>query len=372
MMPFINDRLEQQALETRSRGADGDPGADHIKAPTRLGQSRFLFDYREVMAQLRSRILGQPQVLDSLERTLKLVQADIGDQHRPLSVTLLVGATGVGKTETVRVLAEALNGNPDAYCRIDMNTLAQDHYAAAITGAPPGYVGSKEGHSLIDVEQVQGSFSRPGIVLFDEVEKAGAEVLRSLLNVMDRGQLRLSSGNKSINFCNALVFMTSNLGARELACEQRRWARGWRRLVSGAVKYRRGRARQLVDRALERSLDPEFINRIDQVLLYNPIDSQWLEGLLELSLARLNRSLAVKGWQLALAPEVLVQLQRQLYDPAYGARSVRRGFRAQIETAVADYLLQPADHPAFESQSPPSVRQLSARLVDNQIVISAE
>lgn len=371
MMPFINDRLEQQALDSRSRDTSSDPGAKEPKSTTRLGQSRFRFDYRAVMAQLRSRILGQPQVLDSLESTLKLVQADIGDQHRPLAVSLLVGATGVGKTETVRVLAEALNGSPDAYCRIDMNTLAQDHYAAAITGAPPGYVGSKEGHSLIDVELVQGSFSRPGIVLFDEVEKAGPEVLRALLNVMDRGQLRLTSGNKSIDFCNTLVFMTSNLGARELAREQRRWGRGWRLFVSAASGFRRRRARQVVDSALERSFDPEFINRIDQVLLYNPIDPQWLEGLVQLSLARLNRSLATKGWHLVLAPEVVAQLQHQVFDPAFGARSVRRGFRAQIETAVADYLLQAADPPSLESQSPPAVRQLNARLVDGQIVISA-
>lgn len=371
-MPYINDRLEGQALESRSRETDSNPETVPQKTSMRMGQSRFLFDYRAVMAQLRARILGQPQVLDSLERTLKLVQADIGDQHRPLSVTLLMGATGVGKTETVRVLAEALNGSPDTYCRIDMNTLAQDHYAAAITGAPPGYVGSKEGHSLIDVEQVQGSFSRPGIVLFDEVEKAGPEVLRALLNVMDRGQLRLTSGNKSIDFCNALVFMTSNLGARELAREQRRWERGWRRFVAAGSGFRRRGARRVVDCALERSFDPEFINRIDQVLLYNPIDSQWIEGLVELSLARLNRSLAAKGWHLVLAAEVVARLQGQVYDPAFGARSVRRGFRAQIETAVADYLLQPVDPRSWESQSPPSLRQLNARLIDSQIVISAE
>jgi ATP-dependent Clp protease ATP-binding subunit ClpA len=128
-----------------------------------------------------------------------------------------MGPTGVGKTETVRILAEAILGSADQLCRIDMNTLSQAHYSSAITGAPPGYVGSKENHSLLQAEKIEGSYSRPGIVLFDEIEKASQEVLRSLLNIMDSGVLHLPSGTKEISFRNTMVFMTSNVGAKEFA-----------------------------------------------------------------------------------------------------------------------------------------------------------
>ena len=108
-----------------------------------------------------------------------MVKADISERDRPLSVNLFMGPTGVGKTEIVRLLAQALHGRADGFCRIDMHTLAQEHYAAALTGAPPGYVGSKEGISLFNSELIQGTYSRPGIVLFDELEKASQEVVRN-------------------------------------------------------------------------------------------------------------------------------------------------------------------------------------------------
>ena len=109
-----------------------------------------------------------------------------------------------------------MSGRKAALCRIDMNTLAQEHYSAALTGAPPGYVGSKEGHTLFDIQAAEGDFSTPGIVLFDEIEKASPEVIRTLLSIMEEGQLRLTSGGRSINFRNCLIFMTTNLGSRDL------------------------------------------------------------------------------------------------------------------------------------------------------------
>ena len=139
---------------------------------TVLGQPRFHFELQKVMQYLHDRIIGQEAALNEIEKMLHVVKADFSAPDRPLSVTLMLGPTGVGKTETVRLIAEAIYGRPDAFCRIDMNTLAQEHYAAAITGAPPGYVGSKEGHSLFDETAIAGSHTRPGIVLFDELEKA--------------------------------------------------------------------------------------------------------------------------------------------------------------------------------------------------------
>src|SRR5690554_5015323 len=138
--------------------------------------SRFSFDPEKVMQHVRGHIIGQRAALDEIENMLLTVKADFNAPTRPLAVTLMLGPTGVGKTETIRLITEAIHGKPDAFCRIDMNTLAQEHYAAALTGAPPGYVGSKEGHSLFDETAIAGSHTRPGIVLFDELEKASTEV----------------------------------------------------------------------------------------------------------------------------------------------------------------------------------------------------
>ena len=185
---------------------------------------RFTFEPAQVMALLRSRIVGQDAALAQMEGLLKVVKADIGERERPLSVNLFMGPTGVGKTEIVRLLAQALHGRADGFCRIDMHTLAQEHYAAALTGAPPGYVGSKEGISLFNSELIQGSYSRPGIVLFDELEKASQEVVRSLLGILENGQLTLAGGARTLDFRNSLIFMTSNIGAQQARRHRQRFA----------------------------------------------------------------------------------------------------------------------------------------------------
>lgn len=346
-MPFINDMLDGRRLQ--QAGQQGEASNTPVStAPSRLGASRFVFDPAQVMQQLRRRILGQEPVLNAMESMLKVLKTDLADPQRPLFVALLVGPTGVGKTELVRVLAEALHGQADALCRIDMNTLAQDHYSAAITGAPPGYVGSKEGTSLIDSEKVQGSYSRPGVVLFDEIEKAGPQVLRALLNVLDSGHLRLSSGTRSIDFRNSLIFMTSNIGARE-------WLRDdvdgvvtsasiWRRLL-GRIGRSPARMQRRVMRHVEQFFDPEFVNRIDQIHLFQRLHQQRLPGLIAIELDRLNRRLAVRHLRLCLGEDAQ-QFLLSRYDAHYGARSMRRAFRHWVETALADYLLAPGELPA--------------------------
>ncbi|WP_339618719.1 AAA family ATPase [uncultured Marinimicrobium sp.] len=342
-MPFINDRLEDQALrEALTPAASAPEPSRSASSPgeSRLGASRFLFDPETVSAVLRQRIRGQPDALTQIDRELTRVKADIGEPDRPLAVFLLAGPTGVGKTETVRALAEALHGKADAFCRVDMNTLAQDHYTAAITGAPPGYVGSKEGHSLIDEEAIRGSFSRPGVVLFDELEKAGPEVLRSLLGVLDTGRLRLTSGQKQLDFRNSLIFMTSNLGAADLARHLIRWQTGWRRFWPRSEPVQQAALRQRVERALDRGLDPEFLNRIDNVLIYYPLPSEARPGVVAELLVQFNRRLRSKGWQLQVSRALMSRVERKGFDARFGARALKRQFRQQVEVPVAQFLLE--------------------------------
>lgn len=333
-MPFINERLEaNRETIDRNRAASG---------PART--SRFRFEPDAVMSRLRGNIVGQDDVLTAMESMLVRVKADIGDAQRPLAVHLFLGPTGVGKTETARLIAEAIHGNRDGLCRIDMNTLAQEHYAAALTGAPPGYVGSKEGYSLFDIDKVQGSFSKPGIVLFDEVEKASREVVRTLLNVLDTGRLVFPSGNREIDFRNTLIFMTSNAGAVAAENEARRYDRGWRRWLGLHPSH----LDELRDQALRQHFDPEFLNRIDQIHTFNRLSDGWLDALFEIQLADLNRRLARKGAELSVSDEVRQALCRG-FDPRYGAREMPRAFRRRLEPAVAQALLAYPDSDRFRA-----------------------
>ena len=333
-MPFINERLEanRESIE-KDRAASG---------PVRA--SRFRFEPDAVMSRLRENIVGQDDALAAMEAMLVRVKADIGDENRPLAVHLFLGPTGVGKTETVRLIAEAIHGNRDGLCRIDMNTLAQEHYAAALTGAPPGYVGSKEGHSLFDLDKVQGSFSKPGIVLFDEIEKASKEVVRTLLNVLDTGRLVFPSGNREIDFRNTLIFMTSNAGALEAEAHEQLYQQGWRSWFGLSP----GNGEALRDNALRRHFDPEFLNRIDQILTFNRLTDSWLDALLDIELAGLNRRLSKKHAELSVSPELRAELCRG-YDARYGAREMLRAFRQRLEPAVARALLAYPDCHRFEA-----------------------
>ncbi|GHU42339.1 ATP-dependent protease ATP-binding subunit-like protein AmiB [Betaproteobacteria bacterium] len=323
-MPFVTDRLATLNAED----------ANSAPAPIISGGSGFLFEPQKVMRLLRSRIVGQEHALNAVEEMLNVVKVGINDPLRPLSVNLFIGPTGTGKTETVRLIAESIHGRSNAFCRIDMNTLAQEHYAAALTGAPPGYVGSKEGITLFDVEAIEGSFSRPGIVLFDELEKASREVIRSLLNILDTGTLTLSSGTRQINFRNTLIFMTSNIGAHDAALYRQRFMQSWRRKVG----FRPKSEVALLEEALHRHFEPEFLNRIDRILSYKRIDDDRLERLLEIELEKLNTRLALQGKNLTVHPSARKILCTG-HDVRFGARDLARKVRVHLEPAVASYLL---------------------------------
>ncbi|KAA1174086.1 ATP-dependent Clp protease ATP-binding subunit [Marinobacter salinexigens] len=343
-MPFINERLEANRDAIAKNRADSGP----------VRVSRFRFEPEAVMTRLRANIVGQDDALAAMESMLVRVKADIGEENRPLAVHLFLGPTGVGKTETVRLIAEAIHGNRDSLCRIDMNTLAQEHYAAALTGAPPGYVGSKEGHSLFDLDKVQGSFGKPGIVLFDEIEKASKEVTRTLLNVLDTGRLVFPSGNREIDFRNTLIFMTSNAGALDAEAHHHRYQRGWRRWLGLSP----GAGDRIRDTALRRHFDPEFLNRIDQILTFNNLTDNWLDALLDIELAGLNKRLARKHARLTLSPELRTDLCLG-YDSRYGAREMLRAFRQRLEPAVARALL-----------AHPDCTDFSADLRGSEVVVS--
>jgi ATP-dependent Clp protease ATP-binding subunit ClpA len=321
-VPYIND-----VIETNKRLNDeAKPVLDRFRT------SRFRFDPDQAIELLKTRIIGQAEMHQSIADMLHVVKADFGSGDRPLAVFLFVGSTGVGKTETVRVLAEAILGSADQMCRIDMNTLAQEHYTAALTGAPPGYVGSKENHTLFDFEKIEGSYSKPGLVLFDEIEKSSKEVARALLNVLDSGRLELSAGTKRLNFNNCLIFMTSNEGARELDHYRRKFEMGWRKWLGRRPCD--AKEKKILNRALQKKFDLEFINRIDRIVFFEELGHDFLDDILSVELAMLNKRLSRHRVSIRLDAEARRHLI-EAHDPRFGARHLRRRIRAHLEPELA-------------------------------------
>ena len=343
-MPFLNDMLEETERRRRDAHAlqsETLSSNDVIRAHLAANgvSSRFRFDIDVIRQQLQHEIVGQDEAVAGVLDMLSIVRADIADPRRPLYTSLLLGPTGVGKTELVRVLAKAMHGDADALCRVDMNTLSQDHYSAAISGAPPGYVGSKEGRTILDQEKIEGSADKPGIVLFDEFEKASAEVVLSLLNVFDNGILTVASGERTYSFRNAIIFMTSNLGAEQLRREAERQSSFWSTLLGRTGRSSRRRLQEIAQNALLDKFPPEFVNRIDQIEVFKWIDRADVDVLIALEVEKLNRRLRKHDCRLEITAELRQHIARKGFDRQFGARSLRRAVRRFVEVPFARFLL---------------------------------
>jgi ATP-dependent Clp protease ATP-binding subunit ClpA len=336
-VPYLNDRVDdhrQQIAAASERGGVNRTGS---------------FDAALIAAGIGRRVLGQSDALAAVERALLITQAGFHDRDRPLASLLLVGPTGVGKTELVRRLAAELRGGPDDICRVDMGQLAQEHYAASLAGAPPGYAGSREGSSVFDRSKIEGTPLTPGIVLFDEVEKAHPVVLRALLGILDYGQLTLANGEKSISFRNAFVFLTSNLGSAAVA---RRRSAPWRRTldalhlrpVLGAAAHRAARwltrrDAHTVDREVRKFFEPEFLNRLDEIIQLKEITPDTAADIVRLRLADVSSLLGRRGVEIEVGGGAVDRLVSIGFDPVNGARSLTRVIRQHVLVPVAQALI---------------------------------
>lgn len=345
-MTFINDKLKSMNYQKDSSVENAGDSEQNSTSKQISKTSRFSFNLEKVMDQINKSIIGQKEAVKSIENMLKMVLADIGELYKPLYTILLLGPTGVGKTEMVKTLAYAIHNDRDYFCRIDMNTLSQEHYSASFTGAPPGYVGSKENFSLFDNDKIEGSFSKPGIVLFDEIEKADKSVINALLNVFDYGKLVLATGQKEINFRNSIIFMTSNIGSSKI------FEHSVRSIKTNILKYFHSTIhfnklnksehellKNIINKQLEKKFLPEFINRIDDVVIFSWLDKKTIYGILDLNINEFNKRIEKYNCSIIIEDEAKDFIIKKGFDKKYGARALKRSFRKLVEIPMASFLI---------------------------------
>ena len=271
---------------------------------------------------LHERVVGQDEAVRLVADAVLRARAGIQDPRRPVGSFIFLGPTGVGKTELSRALAQALFDSEDSIVRLDMSEYQERHTVSRLMGAPPGYVGYEEGGQLTEAVR-----RRPySVVLFDEIEKAHPDVFNTLLQILDDGRLTDAQG-RTVNFSNTVIIMTSNIGSLYL--------------LDGVND--RGEigdeARELVMGELRSQFRPEFLNRVDEIVLFKPLTLSEIERIVDLQFDDMRRRLADRLITIELTSGARELIARQGYDPVYGARPLRRYIQREVETRIARALI---------------------------------
>jgi ATP-dependent Clp protease ATP-binding subunit ClpB len=325
-------QLQKQMADAESKLAshDGRPqflkeevGADDIADVvarwTGIPVTRLLESERERLtkleAELAERVIGQQEAVQAVADAVRRSRAGLQDPNRPIGSFIFLGPTGVGKTETARALADFLFDDERAMVRIDMSEYMEKHAVARLIGAPPGYVGYEEGGQLTEAVR-----RRPySVILFDEIEKAHPDVFNILLQILDDGRLTDSQG-RTVDFRNSVIIMTSNIGSSFIL----EHARGDWALVETQVMAE-----------MRRVFKPEFLNRVDDIIIFRPLSQEQIEKIVDLQLKRLEKLLADRKITILVTPEAKHVLAEEGYDPAFGARPLKRSIQRLIQNPLA-------------------------------------
>src|SRR6058998_2658031 len=321
--------LEKRLAEIQKKGkylkeeVDAEDIAEIVAKWTGIPVSKMLESERERLtrleAELGKRVVGQPEALAAVANAVRRARAGLQDPNRPTGSFIFLGPTGVGKTETARALAEFLFDDERAMVRLDMSEYMEKHAVARMIGAPPGYVGYEEGGQLTEAVR-----RRPySVILFDEIEKAHPDVFNVLLQILDDGRLTDSKG-RTVDFKNTVLIMTSNLGSREIL------------EVSDDEKQ----VREAVTQVLREHFKPEFLNRIDEIVIFHRLSRDQITKIIDVQLERLRAMLHDRNISLVLEDSAKELLAREGYDPQFGARPLKRAIQTLIQNPLAMKLLR--------------------------------
>lgn len=282
---------------------------------------------RQMSEVIKQRVIGQDKAIDTIVKAIQRSRMGLRNPNKPIGTFFLLGPTGVGKTHLAQCLAEEMFGNRDAIVRFDMSEYIEKHTVSLLVGAPPGYVAHEEGGKLTEAVR-----RKPySIVLFDEIEKAHADIFNILLQVMDEGRLTDRQG-RVVDFRNTIIIMTSNVGTRQL----NEFGAG---IGFNADEIDEKQSEYMLTKALNRTFPPEFINRLDNVVVFHPLNDEALAQILTLELHPLKLRLEAMGYKLQLTKKTTEQLFERSRDRKYGARPLKRAIQTLVEDPITDILL---------------------------------
>ncbi len=326
----VDERREQlsQRREGRTRAPEvtAEDIAEVVSRRTGIPVSQLTEEERERLLRLEQtlheRVVGQEEAVSAVAEAIRRARAGLGDPRRPVGSFLFLGPTGVGKTELARTLAEALFGDEEVMARFDMSEFQERHTVSRLVGAPPGYVGYEEAGQLTETVR-----RRPySVLLFDEIEKAHADIFNILLQILDDGRLTDAQG-RTVDFKNTVVIMTSNLGAARIQEHARRGTESFEELKEDLMETLRG------------SFRPEFINRIDEIIVFRALDRTQVAEITKLLLDRVGRRLRAQHIELEVADSAVEHLAEIGFDPEFGARPLRRAIQRELENELSRLVL---------------------------------
>ncbi len=310
---------------------DEDEIAELISKWTGIPVSRMLEEETDKLVhmeeRIHQRIIGQDEAVTVVSEAIRRARAGLKDPKRPIGSFIFLGPTGVGKTELARALAEFLFDDEEAMVRLDMSEYMEKHTVSRLIGAPPGYIGYEEGGQLTEAVR-----RRPfKVVLFDEVEKAHPDVFNALLQILEDGRLTDGHG-RTVDFKNTVVIMTSNLGTEEF----QRQALGFAKETKGEKERRKG----AIDDALKKTFRPEFLNRMDEIVVFEPLTEEHIKQIVDLMMKDVQKRLSDRKITLDLTAEAKDRLAKEGFDPVFGARPLRRTIQRQVENPLSKRILQ--------------------------------